>query len=103
MLAPAAAQAPAITDSSRGWSGASTVSSVTPRAASKPTLVASRLAGRLGRAHEARVRDLVRQVDLEPIGRIVPRDVARRAPPAGQSLDLGAEFGLRLRDALRRG
>ena len=43
MFAPAAAHAPAITDSSRGWSGASTVSSVTPRAVSKPTPVATAL------------------------------------------------------------
>ena len=41
MLAPAAAQAPAMIDSSHGWSGASTVSSVTPRAASNANVVAS--------------------------------------------------------------
>ena len=62
-------------DSSHGWSGANTVSSVTPRAASKPTLGGEPLAGGLGVAHEARVRDLVRQVDLEPVGRIVARDI----------------------------
>jgi hypothetical protein len=41
MLAPADAQAPAMIDSSQGWSVASIVSSVTPRASSKPTLIAS--------------------------------------------------------------
>ena len=38
-----AAHAPAITDNSRGWSDAITVSSVTPRAVSKPTPVATAL------------------------------------------------------------
>jgi hypothetical protein len=41
MLAPATAQAPAMIESSQGWSGASTVSSVTPRAAGNATEVAS--------------------------------------------------------------
>src|ERR1700736_6219232 len=41
MLAPAEAQAPAMIDSSQGWSVARMVSSVTPRASSKPTLIAS--------------------------------------------------------------
>src|ERR1700733_10325342 len=41
MLAPADAQAPAIIDSSHGWSIARMVSSVTPRPSSKPTLTAS--------------------------------------------------------------
>src|SRR5258708_32010074 len=41
MLAPAEAQAPAMIDNSQGWSVARMVSSVTPRASSKPTLMAS--------------------------------------------------------------
>ena len=41
ILAPPMAQAPAMIDSSQGWSGANTVSSVTPRAASRSTAVAS--------------------------------------------------------------
>jgi hypothetical protein len=41
MLAPAEAQAPAMIESSQGWSAAKIVSSVTPRTSSKPTLIAS--------------------------------------------------------------
>ena len=33
------------------------------------------VAGLLAGAHEARVADLARQIDLEPVGRIVPRDI----------------------------
>ena len=75
MLAPVAAQAPARVDSSHGWSGASTVSSVTPRAGVEREGGGERLARHLGRAHEARMRDPVRQIDLEPVGRIVPREI----------------------------
>ena len=38
-----------------------------------------RLAGGFRRAHEARMRELVRQIDLEPIGRVVPRRYRHRA------------------------
>ena len=58
------------------------------------------LAGFLGGAHEARVLDLVRQVDLEPIGRIKPSDIAVelvRRPV----LECFAQFRLRHRHALR--
>src|SRR5262245_28638400 len=56
--------------------------------------------GRLGCAHEASVTELVRQVNLEPIGRIVPLEISvefGRRPVR----ELGAELGLRLRDTLR--
>ena len=51
------------------------------------------LAGRFGGAHEAGVRDLVRQIDLEPVGRIVAGDIGvelLRRPIR----HLGAELGL---------
>ena len=73
---------------------------MTPREASKPTRGGEPFAGLLGGAHEASVRQLVRQVDLEPIGRIVARDIGVeffRRP----IFDLGAEFRLRSGDALR--
>ena len=62
-----------------------------------------RLSGGFGLAHEARMGELVRQIDLEPIGRIKPLDIGvERA--LGQVLEfrreLGAEFGLRHGDAL---
>ena len=58
-----------------------------------------RLAGVLGGAHELGVRDLVRQVDLEPVGRIELRDIGleRLRRPV---LERGAELGLRRGDAL---
>ena len=82
MLAPATAQAPARIESSQGWSGASTVSSVTPRAAGNETVVASDLPASLGGAHEAGMGDLLRQIDLEPIGRIVQADIGVDLLPA---------------------
>ena len=85
-------------DSSQGWSGASTVSSVTAPP-SKLTTVDERLAGILGGAHELGVLDLVRQVDLEPIGRIELGDIALQ-PLARPIRHRGAEFGLRGGDAL---
>ena len=80
-------------DSSRGWSGAMTVSSVTPRAGSNASSVASVFPGLAVVAQEARMRELVRQIDLQPIGRIVARDIGvdLRGRPV---LHLGAEFGL---------
>ena len=67
---------------------------MTPRAASKPTLVREPVARLLAGAHETRVCGLVRQIDFEPVGRIVPIDIALqgRLRPI---LELGAEFGLR--------
>src|SRR5437588_11048310 len=58
------------------------------------------LAGRLGGAHETGVAEFVRQVDLEPVRRIVPLDVTveRVGWPIRKR---GAEFGLRGGDALR--
>ena len=54
MLPPAAAQAPAITDSRRGWSCASTVISVTASNWRGLTMVASALAACVGLADERR-------------------------------------------------
>ena len=46
------------------------------------------------------MRDLVRQIDLEPIGRVVPRDIG--VDLLGRPiLELVAQLGLRHRDALR--
>ncbi len=72
ILAPEAAQAPAMIDSRRGWSGATTVSSVTPRKASVDTSVASECISTALACSSSGVLDLVRQIDLEPIGRIMP-------------------------------
>ena len=71
ILAPEAAQAPAMIDSRRGWSGAITVSSVTPRKASVATSVASECISTALACSKLRMLDLVRQIDLEPIGRIM--------------------------------
>ena len=51
------------------------------------------LIGRLGGAHETRMGDLVRQIDLEPIGRIMARDIglAQRLRPVGE---FASQFGL---------
>ena len=86
-------------DSSQGWSVARIVSSVTPRASSKPTLIASLWPACFAGADEARVADLARQLDLEPVGRIVPADIGVELGfrPFGEG---GAEFRLRHRDAL---
>ncbi len=86
-------------DSSQGWSIARIVSSVTPRAASKPTLIASLWPASSLDLHEAGVADLARQLDLEPVGRIVPADIGVELGlrPFGEG---GAEFALRRRDAL---
>src|SRR5262245_41515648 len=91
-------------DSSQGWSVARIVSPVTARASSKPTGIASLgsprqlVVGLLAVADESRVTDLVRQVDLEPVGRIVPADIGveLRVVPFGEG---GAEFRLRHRNA----
>src|SRR5438045_7189135 len=58
------------------------------------------LAGRLGGAHETGVAELVPQVDLEPVRRIVPLEVTveRIGRPVRKR---GAEFGLRAGAALR--
>ena len=66
---------------------------MTPRAASKPTLVASRLPAASVFANETGLRELVRQIDLEPIGRIVAGDIG--VEHVGRPIpDLGAELGL---------
>ena len=58
-----------------------------------------RLFGILGRAHEIGVLDLVRQIDLEPIGCVVLGDIALQ-PIRRPILHRLAEFGLRHGDAL---
>ena len=58
-----------------------------------------RLSGLRGRTQEARMRDLLRQIDLEPIGRVMQRDIGvdlGRRP----ILELGPELGLGNGDAL---
>ena len=57
------------------------------------------MAGILARAHEAGVADLARQLDLEPVGRIVPADIGVELVlgPIGEGV---AELGLRRGDAL---
>jgi len=44
------------------------------RISSKPTLIASLWAGLSLARDEARLADLARQLDLEPVGRVVPAD-----------------------------
>ena len=78
ILPPAAAQAPAMIDSRRGWSGATMVISVTPRKASVATSVASELHFRRHRVEQLGVSDEVRQIDLQPIGGIVALRHRRR-------------------------
>src|SRR3569833_2247148 len=57
------------------------------------------VAGVLAGAYEARVAYLARQLDLEPVGRIMPADIGVELGlrPFGEG---DAEFGLRRRDAL---
>src|SRR3569833_4322688 len=57
------------------------------------------VAGVLAGAYEARVAYLARQLDLEPVGRILPADIGVELGlrPFGEG---DAEFGLRRRDAL---
>ena len=80
MLPPAAAQAPAITDSRRGWSCARTVISVTASKACVLTMVASCRLAALGLADEFGMAQLVRQVDGQQVVLVVQLDVARCAP-----------------------
>ena len=102
MLAPAAAQAPAMIESRRGWSGASTVSSVTPRDGvelerrSRRVLPPSSAA-----AQEARMRDLVRQIDLQPVGRVVPRDIGVESLRSASPSSSARNSACAMRDALR--
>jgi hypothetical protein len=69
------------------------------RAAFEADRGGERLAGLLGGAHELGVLELVRQVDLEPVGRIELADIGlqRLWRPVRER---GAEFGLRGGDAL---
>ena len=86
-------------DSSHGWSGAQHGELGHAARRSKRDRGGERLAGLLGAAHEARMRDLLRQIDLEPVGRIMQRDIGvdlRRRPIR----QLGPELRLRHRDAL---
>ena len=87
-------------DSSHGWSGARIVSSVTPRTSIEADVDGELAWPPFARAHEARMRDLAAEIDLEPVGRIVPRDIGVELTlgPFGEA---GAEFGLRRGDALR--
>jgi hypothetical protein len=87
-------------DNSQGWSVARIVSSVTPRASSKPTLIAS-LWPACSLARRKRAWRILRgSFDLEPVRRIMPRDVGVEfgLRPFGER---GAEFPLRHFDALR--
>ena len=66
-------------DSSHGWSGASSVSSVTAAFRVEGDRRGQPLSGVLGRAHEIGMLDLVRQIDLEPVGRIELGDIVFEA------------------------
>src|SRR6202022_5103512 len=59
-----------------------------------------RLSGLRDRTQKLRMGDLVRQIDLQPIGRIMQADIGI-ALWCAPILYLGAEFRLRLRDPLR--
>ena len=86
ILAPAAAQAPAMPLSSRGWSGATTVSAVTPRIAVGRHLRRQRAHVGRHRVQEVGVRDLPLRLDLEPVGGIVALGIGveLRVRPARQ-------------------
>src|SRR6188474_2352879 len=94
------AQAPAMADRSHGWSGASTVSSVAPRSWSKATVVANCCFLVSASRKKTRMRELLRQIDLEPVSGIMPRDIGitRLRRPIRELL---FELGLRDGDALR--
>ena len=75
MLPPAAAQAPVMMASRRGWSGDRTVSSVTPRKRSVSQVVATVRPPSSEARDEAGVLDAPRLLDLEPVGRVVARRI----------------------------
>ena len=88
MLAPAPVQAPATSASRRGWFGASSVISVTPRKASVAIWVDERLALRLGVADELGVLGDDVEIGPQPIRRVMPVDEALEIVlrPVGQPL-----------------
>ena len=99
MLAPAPVQAPATMASSRGWFGASSVISVTPRKASVAIWVTSGLRLRLRVADELGVLGDDVEIGPQPIGGIVTVDEALELVlrPVGEPLAqriLGARHAL---------
>ena len=105
MLASLAAQAPAMTERSRGWSGARMVISVAPSKAIGRTSKAKLRALLVGLAHEGGVAHLPVLVDAQPVGGVVQVEDRARAPPPA-SPPAGAASAARAsarRSRVRRG